>query len=316
MGGFGWKLRMARRTFFRPLWEGALLAMGLPRCVIVPLSGGLGNQIWEYAVGAGMALGSGLPVLYDLGWFAKDGKDIEGKANRNFDLLRLFPGLPLEATPRGLARFYNHLLSCEPEYQCVFDPAVYASPRPRYLKGFCAHARYLQALPASFWGQFRFAQEVEARNVASARRLQGTPSVALHVRRGDYIGSLHEVVTASYYRRAMAWMREALSPQRPTFHVFSNGMDWAREHLSGPEVEFMEGNGNDAVMDDFFLMTQCRHHIMANSTLSWLAAWFCDNPEKQVVMPDRWFNAQTSERKRFCSETAFRVEGWTALEAL
>ena len=293
-------------------------------CIVAPISGGLGNQIWQYAVGAGAACFSGLPVYYDPAWRNGPVKDIKGEANRNFDLLRVFPDLPLKTASAEMAEFYWRWFLREPGYQCVYEEKFYTDPLPRYLGGFYANSGYLSALPPSFWGQFRFSDDLVQENEIKKQMLhaEGVP-VAVHVRRGDFINSIFDVLTVSYYRRAMEWMREKLHPANPAFYVFSNGMDWAHENLTMPDVFFMDFNDNDAVANDFYLMANCSHHIIANSTLSWLAAWFCKNEDQIVVMPDRWFNDKLwrapwwVNKKAFLykSESAFSLDGWIMLSA-
>jgi hypothetical protein len=107
-------------------------------------------------------------------------------------------------------------------------------------------------------------------------------AVSIHVRRGDYLKkpSYHPVCTSEYYRKAMALFPSA------EFHVFSDDIRWCREAFKGSQFKFFEGN-KDYV--DLELMASCSHHIVANSSFSWWAAYLGQNPDKKIVAPKIWF---------------------------
>lgn len=301
-GGYA-RLALERKKDFRPR-------------VVVPISGGLGNQIWQYCIGMGAQFFSGLPVEYDLSWYARFGFDIRGRERRDFELTQTFPALELTVVKPDEAVFFKRYFSYEPPLPSCFDARVYQSLRSRYIRGFCAHADYVTLLPEDLWKRFRFSQELISRNAMIVQELGNScTSVAVHVRCGDYLGSMHEVATVSYYRRAMHLLKRLLAPKRPCFYIFSNDMSWAREKLIDMQEKmvFMDKKGTQSVLDDFYLMTQCHHHIIANSTLSWMGAWLCGNLNKRVVMPEIWFNEKAPNYIRQGSETAFCVDGWIRL---
>ena len=109
------------------------------------------------------------------------------------------------------------------------------------------------------------------------------PTVALHVRRADYVGLTHAFVPLSidYYRAAMR-----LFPQESHFVVFSDDPAWCREAFKEERVEVISGNPGYA---DLYLMSACGHQIIANSSFSWWAAYLNPNPQKRVVAPKHWF---------------------------
>ena len=91
---------------------------------------------------------------------------------------------------------------------------------------------------------------------------------------------------AAYYQKAVRRM-QALHPGRGfEFFVFSDDMEWCREHLSFPgNAFFVGGNVKNDSYKDMALLSACKHQIMANSTFSWWAAWLNTNPGKTVVYP-------------------------------
>jgi hypothetical protein len=115
--------------------------------------------------------------------------------------------------------------------------------------------------------------------------------VSIHVRRGDYLKypTKHPVVTINYIDWAIKHFK-SLGYKR--FMVFSDDMEWCRENINSNTIHdscifsYSEGNSN---MYDLTQMSQCEHHIIANSSFSWWGAWLNQNPDKIVIAPLTWF---------------------------
>jgi hypothetical protein len=114
---------------------------------------------------------------------------------------------------------------------------------------------------------------------------------SLHVRRGDYlkIQYHHPVCGKDYYTNAMAAM-----PDGTTFLVFSDDMEWCKENFIGDQFIFVEGE-NDVT--DLWIMSYCKHNIIANSSFSWWGAWLNGYKHKIVVAPLKWFGPAKGDIK-------------------
>jgi hypothetical protein len=124
---------------------------------------------------------------------------------------------------------------------------------------------------------------------------QDTQAVALHLRRGDYLQSgYHYGLGIEYYKAAIEKICQLV--EAPHFYVFTNDLDWTKEHLAiYPNMVFVDhSNFKDADLFDFHLMSQCKHNVIANSTFSWWAAWLNSNSDKQVVAPSQWYNGKSN----------------------
>lgn len=114
---------------------------------------------------------------------------------------------------------------------------------------------------------------------------KGVPTVAVHLRRGDYLQhpNHHPVMDLNYYMKAMKKF-----PKDAIFLVFSDDTEWCKANFPGIGEKFFIIEGQTDV-EDFALQTMCDHNVIANSSYSWWAAWLNDSPEKIVVAPEKWF---------------------------
>lgn len=120
-------------------------------------------------------------------------------------------------------------------------------------------------------------------------------SVSIHIRRGDYLNHndiFGNICTEEYYKRAINLVFEKIDD--PYFFIFSDDIKWAKNNFGYLEKSFfLEGNKD---YEDLFLMSECKHNIIANSSFSWWASWLNKNPEKIIISPSRWYNDYNNNR--------------------
>jgi hypothetical protein len=75
----------------------------------------------------------------------------------------------------------------------------------------------------------------------------------------------------------------------PKFFIFSDDPGWVRENLVAPDSAVVDANGPGAADEELRLMSSCRHHIIASSSLSWWGAWLGESATQIVIAPDPWF---------------------------
>lgn len=108
-------------------------------------------------------------------------------------------------------------------------------------------------------------------------------SVSIHVRHGDF-QKIGWVLDPEYYQRAISIILKKLGIAH--FYVFSDDINWCRDYFSDLEnVVFVESDKNNLSYEDMYLMSQCRHNIIANSTYSWWGAYLNNNQNKIIVAP-------------------------------
>jgi hypothetical protein len=156
--------------------------------------------------------------------------------------------------------------------------------------------RWFEDKAAIIRSDFRFKTPMAAAVAEWAGRIQASESVAVHVRRGDYVSNpqaaaVHGAIPASYYAAASKkLLNQGINPR---FFIFSDAPDWAANHLQLPgNVSVVRFAADIPDSESLRLMTLCRHAIIANSTFSWWSAWLAEQPGQIVFAPRRWFRAR------------------------
>ena len=78
--------------------------------------------------------------------------------------------------------------------------------------------------------------------------------------------------------------------EKPIFYIFSDDQEWSENLIKKLGVDYFmvsSNKGKDSYKD-MYLMTRCRHNVIANSTFSWWGAWLNENKDKIVVSPNKW----------------------------
>lgn len=130
--------------------------------------------------------------------------------------------------------------------------------------------------------------------------------VSLHVRRGDYVRQ-----RAAFPPQPLAYYQTAIDRFPPDTHflVFSDDLPWCRRQFTGDRFTFVEGASD---INDLFLMSLCRHHILSNSSFSWWGAWLNPLADKVVYCPAYWFGPATSPRPQHYARDLY-ASGFTPL---
>jgi hypothetical protein len=279
--------------------------------VAVCLDGGLGNQLFQYAAGRALALRLGAslvldtsaleqpppgvtPRQFELHCFGVAARIATDDDKAKFRRLRRWRGLRIGVGNWRLVRERGM------DYQQGFDGWGSNS----YLVGYWQSHRYLAETRAELVNELQPLSPLSLASQAIQRHLSSCESVALHVRRSDYVSlptaaQFHGALSLSYYVRAISKLRSVL--QEPHFFVFSDDMVWCREQLglSSSEATYVDHNQGPNAWQDLILMSHCRHQVIANSSFSWWGAWLGDQhahrsvqssaSNRQVIAPERWF---------------------------
>ncbi|MGF2414096.1 alpha-1,2-fucosyltransferase [Ferruginibacter sp.] len=152
---------------------------------------------------------------------------------------------------------------------------------------------YLENIQNVLQQNFAFNMPADTVNTALMEKIRTSNSVSLHVRRGDYLNDhwqkiLGVINGAAYYTNAMDYINQHFTA--PHYFIFSDDIQWAKENLKVNNCTYVDNNKGKSSYIDMYLMSLCKHNIIANSTFSWWAAWLNKNPDKIVIMPEKWMN--------------------------
>ena len=263
--------------------------------IVTRLEGGLGHQLFQYAAGRRLSIARGVPLRVDrpavdggprpsaLSPFAINAADAGPAARADFEAQTW--------TERAIRRMRGRQLVRERSPR--FDPSILELSGDVYLDGQWQSEQYFADAADVIRGELAWQTTPGSWSADLLARIASGNTVSVHVRRGDRVSDprlagVHGTCPVAYYRRAWRLIRERVPD--PWFVVFSDDPAWARAQLTFLDpVKFVSDPGHRPDHDDLWLMTRCRHHVIANSAFSWWGAWLSAAVSQMVVAPDRWF---------------------------
>lgn len=264
---------------------------------IVRFLGGLGNQMFQYAFYKSLEY-QNIKVYADLSHFGNYDKHNGYELSRIFGIrLKHAPNLFLELLKpqqeKWIYRKARRVLGLRKSYQeekieFSYDPNVYSKGN-NYLWGYWQNESYFNNIRVNLLHDFNFPKPEDKRNESVLKDIMDSVSVSLHVRRGDYLKdqNLGEICTSEYYNLAITYIKNKVTA--PKFYIFSDDITWCKNHLSDEEnMIFVDWNTGMDSYNDMYLMSNCKHNIIANSSFSWWGAWLNSNPTKIVISPSQW----------------------------
>lgn len=260
--------------------------------VIVCIREGFGNQLFMYACGYALAKKRDAELvldttLLDCGTFRK----LELlKTQVEFDR-RISYGRKEDFFSRAFINKVKRRKSigistkiCKERNAWEYNPGRFDAWENVYLYGYWQSYHYFESCAQELRNMIVPKYDMPAWIYEQVQKVQNEESIAIHIRRGDYVG-IGCTLPLVYYRKAIAAIKRELPNGK--FYVFSDDIKYASEKLEDwlGNAVFWEDNSEENSLNDFFLITACRHQIIANSTFSWWAAYLNKNREKKVYAP-------------------------------
>jgi Glycosyl transferase family 11 len=274
----------------------------------VQLTGGLGNQLFQYAAAKALSLHHKTELLLEVSSFYRaELPDLE--VPRNFELYN-FAGVEeklIKAAEHQTNKAFSFLkerriekilpnykrnIYKEPFYH--FDENFWKSKPSVFLKGGWQSPQYFSAFDALIKSSLVLKDEMMGNVKQKAASLQNQNTVAVHIRRADYLRKpiileWHGVLGKEHYAKAFEEINNYTQIEKVLY--FSDDPEWVeKELLPMMPGEIVSNATSSNQYEDFYLMQHCTHNIIANSSFSWWAAYLNPNPNKIVIAPQRWFN--------------------------
>ncbi len=286
--------------------------------VIVKLNGGLGNQMFQWAIARMLEEQTNVKALLDMSFFKK------GYA-RPYDLgiFKLKPMFVEDFWTKVKLDFIWSFRKKMSWKQCLginlysekhfhFDPNINQVKDNTYVEGFFQSEKYFKCIEIVLRDDFTFLEPTTGENTKILEQIQSTNSISLHIRRGDYVQkkryqNAYATCSLDYYKRGVELIAEKF--ENPTLFIFSDDIEWVKENLKLPyESVYVSHNTGGKSFEDMRLMSLCKHNVIANSSFSWWGAWLNKNPEKIVIGPQKWFNDDKIVQTDVIPECWIRLE--------
>lgn len=287
----------------------------MPHTARLIFSGGLGNQLFQYALYLFLKKTENrLHVIPDLNAYRHNayhfGFEVHKLFNTDFaDIIRRteeyrnnHPSSRQSETAR-VARIAMFKLR---GYHTVYDTVAntpqkihdtITAHRRLILAGFFQNSTFATAVDEDLRGSYCTNSDLGDQCRKILDRCAGRTTISLHIRRGDYLDiPRYNVFNGlDYYHRAITHFKNTV--HNPLFLIFTNDPQWVAEHLHiDADNITVTCNTGDKSYRDLIMMSRCCHNIIANSSFSWWGAWLNPNPDKTVICPTEWFRGLPSSK--------------------
>ena len=279
------------------------------RVIIVNLKGGLGNQMFQYALGYTLSKIKKVPLYFDLR-LMEDHKIRPSPRNvpRDFDLdvfgikkdlvskkdliktlqfpnsyrLRKYVCIILDKL--NLFTFY--------ENKRIFDKRVFNNNFHNiYLDGLWQSEKYFKSFKNEILNVYNFDKiKNKEKNINFLNKIDFSKSICLNVRRTDFINNPeHNVVNIDYYKNSILKFQNIIG-NNLKIYVFSDDLDWCQKNLKFfDDINFVEHEyAGYKFYDYLYLMTSFKNFIIPNSSFGWWACWLSKHKDKIIMTPEKW----------------------------
>jgi hypothetical protein len=294
--------------------------------IVIRLKGGLGNQMFQYAIGKQLSNIHKTKLILDLSYLL-DRTPKENFTFRNFELSKFNIDAEYKSNSEFEYLYNNNLISKVhrkisrinfiSENDMRFNPNVWVAGKNIYLDGYWQCEKYFESIRSILLNDFKLRPvllsqiDYDISLLDIKKQITSTNSIAVHFRRGDYvtdsvINQQHGTCSILYYRDAIKYISNIV--KNPHFYLFSDDSEW----LSNQNI--IEDYPTNLVVTtnmhlDMYLMSLCKHNIIANSSFSWWSAWLNNNENKIIIAPKRWFrdDKRNAETKNLIPEAWIKI---------
>ena len=266
--------------------------------IVVKLMGGLGNQLFEYAFGTSLAQKLNQEIVYDISWFVNE-------PTRNLKLNSLGLSLKYKAVSSiyvilkklaiyssghsKLIRFFKPLQRLEAAYEfktalfsaivkeSEFDIEKIKNNKNYYFDGYWQNHEYFKDIRGDILKSIKIPEFQNAQDLNLKKQICNSESVAVHIRRGDYLYDPNfGTCSIEYYKKAIEHIVSRIS--NTTFFLFTDDPDFVKTNFCSMPNAILVSDSDRSDIDELNLMHLCKYFIIANSSFSWWGAWLSQNP--------------------------------------
>lgn len=272
--------------------------------IISNLTGGLGNQMFQYSLGRHLALKNKTLLKlhftnallctareYSLNCFNIEAEIATDEDIKNFGFPTTKAGRVILRIKKELRLFKSSKIITE--RKTSFDSSILNLPNNVYLEGFWQNEKYFKDIEGQIRKDFTFKTKPSRKNFKLIKEIKNSNSVSIHVRRKDYLKYKEfQICDIDYYYKAIDIIKKKI--KYSVFFIFSDDINWCKDNLLIKDKTFYVRNNKPC--EDIKLMSLCKHNIIANSSFSWWGAWLNINKNKIIIGPRKWTKRDNTNR--------------------
>ena len=266
--------------------------------IITILEGGLGNQLFQYAIGRHLSIKNNDRLVIDASVYLID-------KLRHYDLNRynikaevgniaicFFARVAKNIIPK-IEKKITFPIKYVKEQNTYFHKKIFSIKGNVILGGYWQSEKYFLNIKDIIYEDLILLSTLDKENKNMLQRINNSNSVCLHVRRTDYVSDsplqkFHANLAQDYYNKAIGSICNQISD--PEFFIFSDEPEWCKRNVFTDRPHtYVDINGPDKAPEDLRLMSACKHFIIANSSFSWWAAWLAEKAGTIIIAPKRWY---------------------------
>jgi hypothetical protein len=272
--------------------------------IVIKLIGGLGNQMFQYAMAKSLAIEKKQNFLIDISAF--DNYKLHHYALNNFNIETKIYKRPNQYKKK-IINFFSKINYYQENGYNYHDDVFNISEDHIYLQGYFQSEKYFIKNEKEIRRCFQVISSLKIITKQTIEYIEKVNSVSIHIRRGDYLKNpIHNTNKEAYYLKAMSIIEKSVD--NPVYFIFSDDIIWAKQNFkTNFEAIFIDFNDALTNFEDIKLMAACKHNIIANSSFSWWGAWLNDNPKKKVIAPSLWFNDNTRDSNDIIPESWIKI---------
>lgn len=271
--------------------------------VIVKISDGLGNQMFQYAAGYNLAKKLNTDLRLDITSISNIGHEvfmlgnfnISAKVNNN-PLLRYLnyverifrTKLGIDFPVVGFIYRIGGIQLLKIESAFVYDERYSSFHGNIFLTGYFQNISYFENAMMELRNEFCIKSEIlteDSQNLLEEINANKN-AVSIHVRRGDYAHHGFEMLSVDYYEQAIKLINEKI--ENPQYYLFGDGQKWFMENVEMKHPVRQVTHTNVLISyEDIILMSATQNNIISNSTFSWWGA-FLNKNNPFVIAPRNW----------------------------
>lgn len=270
----------------------------------IDINGGLGNQLFQFATGYAVSRKNDDNLLLNTSTYDIEFQKINNLTIRTFQLDKFnikanTITLKINSHSSKISKLANRVKKIntvgtifntkfyKESNPYEYNPDIYNYKNNTYLCGYFQSWKYFDEYRNELKQQLSIQKtQLSEGAIRICNQCKTSKSIALHIRRGDYINTSDWLIDERFYLEALKRLGSLIDLDSCRIYVFCDQEGFAEKLLKDfKNVVFVSAFNLFTDLEEFWMMKSCNNHIISNSSFSWWAAYLCDNREQIVFAP-------------------------------